>query len=868
MDIDTINKDLNRKFAEPLLEFYKRRLVFWYDEDREFEDAINDIVLDNAKVIALDGSNAFAVKKTICYDDTDSNYLIYCPISFNRPDDNWLLNVQLYSDEFRADLNSIWMDEMNLPATPVIRKQIKAYNKFFKAKDRREAFAKVCSNVTTAPQMHLAVMATICGNKNIEPGEIIKSALYSGLDNDSNEIYKGLKYYGADNAFWMMVAQATGYSEVDNPSLGRLAIHMLLTAATRTLHQDNLSGLDQFISIPHQGHCYEFISEWIHGNNSKAIYDVAKYVEREARLAERFDKLQIDDLLNTECFPCINECILQKLMSEIANNVIDPKTIRSIVEKRRTMAWFEELSCYYDGLLHLANMQDFYIEHATGFHTVEPYKIWKEYTDDYYRMDTYYRLFNISFQQGLVLSNPRLDDLFKQVGDVVEGLYTTWFLGSLCQNWSDSSSENYHNYGKILEVPQQNDFYNEYVRKSDSRVFVIISDAFRFEVAVTLAEELRRETQSKVNLNSCAAVFPTATKYGMAALLPHKKITTTVKSNGLINVLADGVPTDAGYRDKILKAENANSVALKYKDIIGMKRAERQDLVKGMDVVYIYHDKIDEASHTSDSAVFPACIEAIDEIKNMVRIIVNEFGGTKVFITADHGFLYTYRSLAEDGKIDKTTATEHDVEVDRRYILTDGGEAPEYMMHVEMREDFNIPYQAYAPRETVRIKKKGGGLNFVHGGLSLQELVVPVVEYQHLRTASAAYKKNKDKIDTKPVSLNLLTPSRKISNMIFSLSLYQAEAVGGNRKAATYKLYFTDVNGTPISDTCKIIADKTNENAQDRAFRCNFNLKNQKYSSYDTYYLVIEDESEFAIPQKEEFQIDIPFAIDEFDFFS
>ena len=61
-------------------------------------------------------------------------------------------------------------------------------------------------------------------------------------------------------------------------------------------------------------------------------------------------------------------------------------------------------------------------------------------------------------------------------------------------------------------------------------------------------------------------------------------------------------------------------MALQYKNIIGMKRAERAALVKGMDVVYIYHDTIDEASHTSDTSVFPACDRAISELKNMVRM--------------------------------------------------------------------------------------------------------------------------------------------------------------------------------------------------------------------------------------------------------
>ena len=480
-------------------------------------------------------------------------------------------------------------------------------------------------------------------------------------------------------------------------------------------------------------------------------------------------------------------------------------------------------------------------------------------------MDTYYRQYHLAFGKSLTVGNDHLDDLFKQVTDKVEGLYTHWFLGELGNNWSDACADELAQYGRILEVPQQVDFYNQKIKNEDNRVFVIISDAFRYEVAASLAEQLRRETQSKVTLGSCAGIFPTVTKFGMAALLPHKQLSVGERSNGDLQILADGMSTDAGNRDKVLKAANINSVALKYKDIAPMKRAERSALVKGMDVVYIYHDKVDEASHTSDSMVFPACDDAIEEIKNIVRIIRNEFSGTRVYITADHGFLYTYSPLSEDSKVDKTTPSEQDVEIDRRYLITRKGATPDYLLPVKFMDD---GYDAFAPRESVRIKKKGGGLNFVHGGISLQEMVVPVIEYHYLRNDSKAYQRNKAKYDTKPVEVGLLSASRKISNMIFSLNFYQKDAVGDNRSAANYLLYFVDSNGKQISDTAKIIADKTSDNGQERTFRCSFNLKSMKYDNRASYYLVIADETGLQMPQKEEFQIDIAFAVDEFDFFS
>ena len=865
MDLNTIIRDLNTRFAAPLPEFYKRRIIFWYDEEKEFEDKLDEIPLENAKLLVLTGTNNFAAKKLLTVDDTTSNYLVYSPITYESKEDDWLLNIELYSEAFRADLVSIWLNEVDLPQTPDFRRLMKKYRKFFGAQTRRTAFLKRNRGIDAAPQMHLTVMATICGTQDVRPNSIIKAVISNGTDMESNETFQSLVNFGADAPFWALVKQATGYFEEEDASIEKLVAHILLTATTRTLRTEYLAGLDGFISTPHQAWCYDFVSEWIAGDRKEEINGILRNVEEELHLQSRFKQVPLEDLVGTEMFPCVNECILTYLMTEINNHIINVDEIVSTVEKRRTLAWYDAVQCYYEGILQVAKMQAFFLEHSAGFHTVEARNVWKEYADDYYRMDTYYRQYHLAFGKSLTVGNDQLDDLFKQVTDRVEGLYTHWFLGELGNHWSDVCAEELVQYGHLLEVPQQEAFYRQKVKGQENRVFVIISDALRYEVAASLAEQLRRETQSKVVLSACAGIFPTVTKFGMAALLPHKQLSIKERSNGDLQILADGMSTDAGNRDKVLKAANRNSVALKYKEIAPMKRAQRSVLVKGMDVVYIYHDKIDEASHTSDSMVFPACDDAIEEIKNIVRIICNEFGGTRVYITADHGFLYTYSPLSEDAKVDKTTPSEQDVEIDRRYLITRKGAKPDFLLPVKFMDD---GYDAFAPRESVRIKKKGGGLNFVHGGISLQEMVVPVIEYHYLRNDSKAYQRNKAKYDTKPVEVSLLSASRKISNMIFSLNFYQKDAVSDNRSAANYLLYFVDSDGKQISDTAKIIADKTNENGQERVFRCSFNLKSLKYDNRASYLLVIADESGLQMPQKEEFQIDIAFAVDEFDFFS
>lgn len=859
MDIDRILEELNGRFQAPLPDFYRRRIIFWYDEEGEFRDAVESLEIPNVKVLVLTGSNYFQAKRMLCQEDKESNFLVYRPGVPKSLEEDWLLNIELYSEAFRADLISIWMSELTLPSTEEFRRVVKDYRKFFGAKVRRGAFVKLNPSgkeIQTLAQCHLGVLAVIAGSDSLDPAGILRGVLLE----ESNEVSEGensvltdIRNYGAEKPFWALARQATGYAPQGSRNPMDLLIHILLTALTRNIRTDYLEGLEKYISMPHQTWCYNFIADWMASEDREALQKLMRKVEHHLNLPKYFERVPVQDLAESDIFPCTDECILTALMTDIGNHIIDVEKIIGISEKRKTTPWFSDVECFYEGIYQVARLQEFYLNHADGFHTVEPADLWREYTEEYYRIDSFYRKYHLAFAQGLESGNEKLEELFKQVTERVEGLYTHWFLEKLGSQWTLAAEEDLGKVGRIMALPQQVDFYRKNVGREENRVFVIISDALRYEVAAELAEELQQETQCTVELNSCEGIFPTVTKYGMAALLPHKNLTVEPRENGALQVLADGMSTEAGNRDKVLKQFNENSVALKYQEILPMKRAERSALVKGKDVVYIYHDKVDEASHTSDSLVFPACQDAIREIKNMVRIIRNEFSGTRVFITADHGFLYTYSPLEEDGKVRISSDTQV-MEMDRRYIVTEKGNRPEFLVPVKFPDD---RYDAFAPRENVRIKKKGGGLNFVHGGISLQEMVVPVIEYHYLRNDSKTYLRNRERYDSRPVEVSLLSSSRKLSNRHFALDFYQREPVGGNICAETYLLYFEDSAGNRISDVVRIIADRTSEIGQDRIFRCSFNLKAQNYISSATYYLVMEWETEEGAPKREPFQIDI-----------
>lgn len=419
MDLATISQELNKRFLAPLPEFYKRRIIVWYDEEKEFEDQIGELELQDAKVLCVTGNNYFEIKKTLAVDEPNQNFFLYNPMNYEKPEDDWLIDVELYSEEFRADLIAIWMDEMGIPSSVALRNQVKKYRKFFNAKTRRDDVVKLSDGLDSPMKLQLAVMASIGEAQRTDPIAIIKSVLKAGLNTDDNYLYQEFVKYEASDLFWSMANRITGYGNDHN--LGKLAVHIILTAASRTLPDAVFDGLSDYMSQNGQlqAYCSDLVSDWVHSDDADSYMAIAENVEEEMHLVKGLSKQSASELADTEILPSINKIILTKIMTDIKNEIVETDKIYSIAEKRRASAWFSGYKEYYDGIVALAKMEDFFKENAAGFHIVGAKNIWKAYTTDYYKMDTYYRQFHMSYENSKKTYGGDLQDLFTAVCDKV-----------------------------------------------------------------------------------------------------------------------------------------------------------------------------------------------------------------------------------------------------------------------------------------------------------------------------------------------------------------------------------------------------------------------------------------------------------------
>jgi len=860
---ETIKLRLLERFSVPLPEFHKRRIVFWHDEDGEFGDEVDSLDIPGVNIVKLTGTNNFAIKKLLSTDDMTGDYLVYDPLNYDKESkDDWLLDIRLYSEEFRADLVSLQMEELLVEPSSAMRKTMKLYAKFLGNQDRKAKLKKIGRAYQTPLHLHIDIMAVLCGLNGGSAQDVIIAVLTAGLDKESNAVLTAIEKFGNIDAFWQLVQRYTGFQNSNNRPLGDLAAHILITALSQTMPMSALKGIDRFVSDSNKAYCYQLVHEWQRSDGSCNLEEICRHVERELRLADRFDKTEIGLLLKCDTFPAINESILKRYFTEIAENVIKVEAIITAVENRRTAAWYELTSDYIESLYYIAKMQEFYLSHIEGFHIVEPAKVWKLYITDAYEMDSHYRHFHLRFGNTLKSPNTLLEDALKKSTDVVEGLYREWFLKHLTEAWTKAIASDMESLGYISDthIPEQRRFYNRYVSPNVSkgnRVFIVVSDALRYEVAAELSEKLSHDTKGKSTLEAVQAVFPGITKFGMAALLPGKEMSV----NDKMDVFVDGNPTvGTAQRSSILGIANPNSVAVTYKDLLQMKKQERRDLVVGKEIIYIYHNTIDANGDklATESKVFAACNDAIDELTAIVKIIVNDLSGTNVFITADHGFLYTYRPLDESQKISKQTFNGDILELGRRYALVSPETTADYLLPVKTSRTIGgEPMKGFAPQDTVRIKVQGGGENYVHGGITMQEMVVPVILYKGIRATSKNY------VEVQNPGLSLISESRKVSNLMFSLDFLQKQPVGDKVQPCNYTMHFADEVGKPVSDFQTVIADRSSSNASDRVFRVRFTLKQMQYKKNTQYRLVIANETD--APEEVEFRIDIAFA-DDFGF--
>lgn len=821
-----------------------RKIIFWYDSKQEYQDFINELELEDTEIIKYD-NNSFWIRYHIEKEELNKNIIIYLPFERKKGIDNDLLDLETSNSDLLFNPDSTTMRLKNLGLTEDCRNVIKKYAKFFGNKKRETEFKNFDIDEKNTDNIDLIITAILLNIKSINEDEILKEIVKYYFEDEKK--YEELFKFGNEEFILGLFNDTFGVSINSYEELEEVYKSLVFTYFATSLKDiKKVSRYSKYLLTKKTTNVYVFINSLMRDKTTKEYFEkIAQDIEEEFGIEELLKSMDIEEYNLSDAFKVIDKYVIKYLVDKLFNGIGEYDIYKNYIDDRENKYWFDKLENEYNLLKVSIAFFEKIKELENEIKIVDIDKFAKDYADNFSEVDTLYR--KMYFYYDSIEDK----DVFINLKNKIENIYINDFMTELSIKWSDMI-ENLTKYDSN-RITLQKDFYKNYIKpfndKKD-RIVVIVSDAFRYECAKELNNRLK-VFASKSDIGYMQGLVPSYTKLGMAALLPNKELSRVQDSD---DILVDGLSSSSiKDRELLLQNENPDSIAVKYDDLYDMTKLEWKKLFSGKKVVYIYHDTVDNAGEHNENSIFVACDKAINELEKLVRDLHTTFSGINAFITADHGFFY------KRGKVEsyeKTNKISNATKQKTRYSYSDSISEEEGILSINLDYIFGQD-SGYVniPKGNIIYARQGTGINYVHGGILPQEIIVPVIDFKSTRTSDIS----------KKVGITYSGLSTKITNAITYLEFLQDNNVDENNKPCRYLVHFEDESGNRISDECTIVANYENTEVKDRFFKEKFVFKNISYDKEKAYYLVIIDEETGIEVQKIKFYIDIA-IVNNFDF--
>ena len=814
----------------------QRKLVFWYDESASFENEVNQLNLPGVTVYRMEPRTQFATKWMLEIDHPDESFLIYAPFAKPPLEENHLADMLRYSQEYSTDKATMIAQDFDLDERT--RLFVQEHINFFAAQDRTKRFYDLGTPAYTEETFALAMMAVLCKCPP-KPEELVRHVLRGALD-AGNESLQLFEKFGLATDFWLVCKRLFGY----NPAGKNLKDLVTCLFATYAAHAMDMDAPDEWLdrSLPQEGEVLAFLDGMMNYLPDQPYFERFSHTA-----AQELNAMQVlgqvqhtnpDLLLDCTVFDAaeeqISNWITTRLLEENTSACLKGRSIKQICEER-SKTYFGSKPARQKRYSLLANactvLESLHFTPADGIDALAA-----QYKDSAWQVDTAYRKFYLNY--GKIDRTQEIEKL----QSLVEKVYTNYFLDPLAVRWCQSLSRDLTSF----QTERQTHFYSKNVSGTRERVVVFISDAMRYEVGQQLFEMLTMDAKCSAKLTPAVSTVPSYTQLGMAALLPH--VSLELQSDSTVTILGKKTVGTAA-REAILQATEKNSGCIQFDQMQNMRRDELRSYFSGKTVVYVYHNQIDARGDEArtENEVFSACEEAAEELYKEIRRLTDSANIRHFIVTADHGFLYKHDPIQESDKVINLPQAEIK---NKRYMVSAeiGNVAGAVAYPLGVVLDTADPRTVYTLLGSSIFKCAGGGQNYVHGGASVQEMLIPVLD---VRTQAGH-------VETQKAIVSLLPTPEVLMDRKVSLKFLQPDPVTDTTLPASYEIRIVNDNGDALSTKKTVEADKmAGCSDAERYTDVILTLRNRPYSRENNYYFLLTDKETGATLEKRLVKIDI-----------
>jgi uncharacterized protein (TIGR02687 family) len=776
--------------------FDKKRLVFWYDEGGLMKDTVAELNIPGVVLLTLD-HNPFTVKYRVLKGERpERGFIIYSADKQPEDEDNWLLDLQMEAIPFSADMTSLHAAECGIPIE-LKAQVVDAHSKFFEVANNRAKLAEMLQPDMDADAIERK-MIEICAK--VEPTSDQLTYIFAQEELDGNPItLKLLEKYQLDNIYWQDVKYSFGYKDAHR--VKDLIIVLFKDDLNRNFGNSALTNEARI-----------FMRDWRDSRKYGELYKQwANILEKELNIVDNLLNHQLNQWVSIETFPCVDKLIAQQLMTEVLNSTMTVDKMETIIDMRSQKLFFPIYKHVLTALLEARRMVEDIDRLMTGLVLNSAKEGFEIYCRELYTIDLSYRHY---FREAK--SNATTTQFLAPVTEMIQKKYSNSYLNELARLWQPLIDG--LNKWQIDGFVSQRYFYQYNVAPffdKNKKLFVIISDALRYETMVELQQRLTQENRVEATMKQAmVATQPSYTQLGMAALLPNQVL--SYDKDGADEVFADGISTKGtDARNKVLNKKRKNSLAVRAEDFLNIPSPKTY--FKDFDLIYIYSNVIDKTGDNKDTEgdVFSATEKEFEHLINIVKFIKNG-NGTNIIITSDHGYIYQNETLDESEFTDFKVMG--DIITDTRRFVIGNNLQPGDAVKTWNSEEVGLKAgrQVQIAKAMNRLRKSGSGSRFVHGGSMLQEIVVPVL---HVNISKNS--------DVSTVDVDILNKSTRLTTNNQTISFYQMDAVTEKVKPITLRIGFYDAQDTLISDQLTLTFNSQSNDSNQREQRHQFVFRNQ-----------------------------------------
>lgn len=778
---------MNTNIHNALVKIFDRhRIVFWYDTKQELRAEYEALDISDIQKVELT-NNEFGIKYKVLRECPEQKFLLYRHGPQPSDLDNWLLDVQLAHGEFRTDQAAIWLSELGLGFE---YSQIVAdHPVFFEAVKRKDSLKKLLAKDDTVGQLRLKMLA-VCVGADSRLDSVIEY-LFQELADQREEKIKLIERCNLTTFLWEQLSRVYGYRS-NEPSVRDFALELFKSCYAL--------GTDGMVSLTSDA--LVLLKRWKDSRQFEASFETlssecAQVLAIEQSLAAK----DYRDVVNIDYFRLIDQKIISDLVKAVATRTVSLNDVSAAVSERRKSHWFGEFEHIYESIEIAAQFVN--VENETAIAMDSLANGIQRYCQSWFRVDQLYRKFVYHVRMS---SQP---SLLGDLSELIENLYSNNFLLRLGDRFSEVVEASAR--WDAAPILSQNQFYDHFVQpflRKDNKVCVIISDALRYEIGEELLGLIRQEDRYTATLDPMLSMLPSYTQLGMAALLPNKTI--SIADNDTGTVIVDSQNSQGTVnRTKILQASlNGRATACKAADLLEMKGEDCRALIRDHDVLYIYHNHIDFTGdkRESEDRVFEAVEDTLQDLIKLIRKLTSG-NANNLLVTADHGFVYQSRDIDESDFSGSEASGDVILYRDRRFVLGTGLEANSSLHSFTSAElGLSGDVEIQIPKSINRLRLRGSGSKYVHGGATLQEVVVPVLRINKKRQS-----------DITVVDIDIFRGSTNvISSGQLAVTMYQQEAVTDKVQARILKAGIYTLAGDLVSDSQELNFDIRSENPRDR----------------------------------------------------